>query len=125
MDIFGIKKFLFKVLLLIATVVTIICVCNGCMPGKAALTQKEITKSSNDSITFGDGFVVDPVELMAAKAAEKEKIIRAEKEPWRIIAYSFALPIGIGLVCGIILMIIWIKAYLAKSPWEKFREEKV
>ncbi len=124
----GISKFLFKVVLAILLALTVICCCalTGCAPINGALAQKNSTMSeaSNDSMNFGDGVVVDPVELVAAKTAQKTAVIRAEKEPWRIVAYSFALPIGLGLVCGIVFMIIWIKAYLAKSPWDKSREEK-
>ncbi len=124
----GISKFLFKIVLAILLALTVICCCalTGCAPINGALAQKNSTMSeaSNDSMNFGDGVVVDPVELVAAKTAQKTAVIRAEKEPWRIMAYSFALPIGLGLVCGIVFMIIWIKAYLAKSPWDKSREEK-
>ncbi len=113
------------VYLLIA--ITVICcfALAGCAPINGALAQKNstVSKASNDSMNFGDGVVVDPVELVAAKTAQKTAVIRAEKEPWRIMAYSFALPIGVGLVCGIIFMIIWVKAYLAKSPWDKVRKD--
>ncbi len=125
----GMGKFLFKFLLAILITLAFICcfALAGCAPINGALAQKNstVSKACNDSMNFGDGVVVDPVELVAAKTAQKTAVIRAEKEPWRIVAYSFALPIGVGLVCGIVFMIIWVKAYLAKSPWDKSRKEKV
>ncbi len=124
----GISKFLFKVVLAILLALTVICCCalTGCAPINGALAQKNstVSEASNDSMNFGDGVVVDPVELVAAKTAQKTAVIRAEKEPWRIIAYTVGIPVGIGLICGIILAWLYIRAYLAESPWDGTRKRK-
>ena len=82
---FGIQKFTLKGIAIILGIivggVVIICVCNGCVPEKAALTQKEINKSSDDSIHFaaqGVG-VTNPAEIILARAEGKKAVIRAEK----------------------------------------------
>ncbi len=120
----GIGRFLFKVLLAVLLTIAFICcvaLCGCAGNGALAMKSSTVSDTSDSSITY-TGAVVDPVELMAARAAEKEKVIRAEKEPWRIVAYSLALPLGIGLVCGIVFMLIWVKAYLARSPWDLSRK---
>ena len=122
MDIFGIKKFLLKALLIVAGAVVLICVCNGCVPEKAALTQKEVNTSSNDSINYtGVPGVVDPVELMRAKAEEKKMLIDATEMKYRILAVGLV----VGAFGGIVLMWWNKRALLKRSPLDDYRKERV
>ena len=66
--------------------------------------------------------VLDAAKVIAARAEGKAVIVRAEKEPWRIIAYSVGIPLTVGLLAGLILAGLYIKAYLAQSPWDKTRK---
>ena len=126
---FGIHKLIITVVaILVAGAVLLgIGVCAGCVPENAAFAQKNVSETSNDSVNLsGDALITtDPLEIILAKAEEKEKIIRAEKEPWRIIAYTVGIPVGVGLLSGVLLALIYFKAYLAKSPWDNYRKERV
>ena len=120
---FGIKSMLIKLALIVVGGIVIICVFTtaGCGSVNGALAQKNIeeTKTSDDSMDFTGAQVV-PAEIILAKAEGKATQIRAEKEPWRIIAYSA----GIGFLIGIGLLGIYVWAYLKKSPWDGARKVK-
>ena len=122
---FGIKKFLLKALLIVVGGIVIICVLTtaGCGSVNGALAQKNIeeTKTSDDSMDFTGAQVV-PAEIILAKAEGKATQIRAETEPWRIIAYSVGIPAGVGLLCGLVLSILYFRAYMAQSPWDGKRK---
>ena len=119
---FGIKKFLLKVLLIVVGGVVLICIATvaGCGSVNGALAQKNIEETSDDSMDFSGAQVV-PADIILATAEGKATQIRAKKEPWRIIAYTVGIPTGVGLFCGIILSILYFRAYLAQSPWDKTR----
>ncbi len=128
---FGIQSFVIKIIAVVLGIIVAgfvivgVATMSGCVPENAAMIQRNDSEAHDDSITYsGAPGVVDPVELVAAKTAQKTAVIRAEKEPWRIIAYTVGIPVGVGLICGIILAWLYIRAYLAESPWDGTRKRK-
>ncbi len=123
---FGVNKLIVKLAIIGAIAISAICIATtaGCGSINGALAQKNTTKTSDDSINFsGVAGGVDAAEVIAARAEGKAVIVRAEKEPWRIIAYSVGIPLTVGLLAGLILAGLYIKAYLAQSPWDKTRKD--
>ena len=121
---FGANKLIIKLAIIGAVAISAICIATtaGCGSVNGALAQKNTTQKSDDSIVINGG--ADAAEVITAKAAGKAVIVRAEKEPWRIIAYSVGIPLTVGLLAGLILAGLYIKAYLAQSPWDKTRKDR-
>lgn len=99
----------------IVVAVTALTMC-GCVPKNAAAIQKNVTETSDDSITLsGEGvLLVDPLELIQAKADAKVEAIRAQEEKWRLLVWI----LGAGAV------LLSVTALLIRSPLEKRRADE-